>query len=93
MSGWNSFVDGTLRPIYNGGQDIKNEIVGDVGGIYEWGKGTVGKLGNLADHTIDNATKTEDALAKAMAALADMLSTPYLLYGGVAVVAILLLKK
>lgn len=93
MSGWNDFVDGTLKPIYNGGMDIKREIVGDVNGVYQWGKGTVSGVGNLASHTVDNATKLEDALTGALQGIGSIFNTPYLLYGGIAVVAVIVLTK
>jgi hypothetical protein len=93
MSGWHSFVQDTIAPLYNAGQDVKHEIVDDISGVYKWGKDTVSSVGNLAKHTVDNVTDTEDALVKALKAISDIFSTPWLLYGSVAVVGIVLLSK
>jgi hypothetical protein len=93
MSGWQSFVDSTIKPLYNGVNSIEHEIVDDVSGVYKWGKDTVSSVGNLAKHTVDNVTDTEDALAKALKAMSDIFSTPWLLYGSVAVVGVVLLTS
>ena len=62
MSGWHAFVEDTLAPIYNAGQDIKKEVISDAVGVAKWGKDTTSAVANTVRNTAQGAEKLADAI-------------------------------
>lgn len=81
------FYEKILRPTYD---KVLHPLYDKVAApIIDKGVGLVGKVGDFAGKTIDNAGKVEDAATGALGGIGSFLSNPlYLIVGGIVAVAL-----